>query len=225
MGSTIPVKFKVTVVFWLTVFYSSVVLDDTMYESINKILEDKSLIELILNEFLISLLIVSVLNIFVYMYKMLGEFVSFSAGLSMAQIYDPNSGTQDQVFNKFFWILSLYVFFNSELYYILLIGLENILTSIPFGTMLLEEMNYVDFYSNKLVNLTMMVFLLAFPFFIITSSVDLFFGYITRNTPAFNIFSIAFQLKVGLVFLFFMLSVDVFLVQFKEMFLNLQQFN
>jgi flagellar biosynthetic protein FliR len=225
IGSTVPVKFKVVAVFWLTIFYSTVMLDEGRVQTINAMLEKRGLIELLLNEFLIALLIVSVLNLFVYMYKTLGEFVSFSAGLSMAQIYDPSSGTQDQVFNKLFWIMSLYVFFQSGLYYILLEGISGVLSSIEFGTVLLSELNYVEFYSNKLSELMSMVFVLSFPFFILTSSVDLFFGYITRNTPAFNIFSIAFQLKVGVLFVFFAISIDTFLVQYREMFMSLQYFN
>lgn len=225
IGTTIPVKFKVVIVFWLTVFYSSIIVNKQMYEKINLLLSEKTLIELILNEFLIALLIVSVVNIFVYIYKVLGEFISFSAGLSMTQIYDPSSGTQDQVFNKFFWIISLYVFFNSGLYYVLISGLTTVMTTIDFGTVLIDQLNYVEFYTNKLSKLTTMVFVLAMPFFILTSSVDLFFGYMTRNTPAFNIFSIAFQLKIGLVFIFFILTVDKFMIKFKEMFMTLEYFN
>lgn len=225
IGSTIPMKFKVTIVFWLTLFYSSIIVNEQMYEKISALLSVKSLPELILNEFLIALLIVGIINIFVYIYKILGEFISFSAGLSMTQIYDPGSGTQDQVFNKFFWIMTIYVFFNSELYYVLLVGLKNVLISLEFGTLLMNEMNYMEFYTHKLTNLTLMVFVLAMPFFILTSTVDLFFGYMTRNTPAFNIFSIAFQLKISLVFIFFMLTIDTFMGRFKEMFTNLQHFS
>lgn len=224
-GSTIPVNLKVVMVFWLTLFFASTILTESEFERIHDLFKVNSLYVLIANEFVIGVFVTAILNLFFYAYKTIGEYVTFAVGLSMAQIYDPSSGAQEPVFAKFFWILTIYIFFNSEFYYLLIVGFQNLINTIPLGELVYDKVNYVHYLINKFSFTMKTIFIMSFPFFILTSSMDLFFGYITRNSPAFNIFSISFQLKISLVFIFLMISIDSIAGQFKNIFLNLAQFN
>jgi flagellar biosynthetic protein FliR len=178
---------------------------------------------LFFNQLLIGFTIAFIINIIFYAYKMFGELLSFSAGLSMAQLYDPSTGMQEQIFNKLFYIVIIYLFFYSGFYQTLIIGTQNLFIIFPLDYNLIGNNNIIEFVMEKISYTLLSIFIMSLPFFLITTLIDVYFGYSTRNTPAFNVFAVAFQVKFLLLFILLMILTPEITTNFSNMLLNLQE--
>jgi len=178
---------------------------------------------LFLNQLFIGFSIAFIINITFYAYKMFGELLSFSAGLSMAQLYDPSTGMQEQIFNKLFYIVLIYLFFYSGFYQVLIVGTQNLFVIFPINYNLLSNDNLMVFAMEKMTFTLLSIFIMSLPFFLITTLIDIYLGYSTRNTPSFNVFAIAFQVKFLLLFILLLILTPEITTNFSNILLNLQE--
>jgi len=217
---TIPMKIKTSLSFLLAILFLQ---NATPISTVELTYLNIGL--LIFNELLIAFLIGFAINIILYSYKILGELLSFSAGLTMANIYDPSTGAQEQIFNKFFYIVLIFIFFNSGFLELIVYGLNNLFSILPVGTNIFEKYNLYTFLIDKYVQVFTTILVMAMPFFLVTTLTDIYFGYVTRNSPSFNIFGISFQMK------FLMLSALIYFLlpyintSFSNMLFSLKDIN
>jgi len=195
----------------------SLILSIIFIDKIKYDFSDISSIQLfliILNEAFIAFLIGLSINIIFYSYKIFGELLSFSAGLSMAQMFDPSTGAQEQVMNKLFYVLIIYIFFYSGFYELLIMGINNLFIYFPVGVNIFTATNFYDFIITKFAYVLLTMYIMALPFFLMTTLTDIYFGYSTRNSPSFNIFAIAFQMKFAMLLFFLMIMTPKIITNF-----------
>lgn len=178
-------------------------------------------VELIANELLIAFTISLAVNIVLYSYKIFGELLSYSAGLSMAQIFDAATGAQEQILNKLFYVAVAYLFFSMDIYQLFLLSLNNMYIVFPVGYDMLNNFKAIEFMSSKFSIVLMNMFVLTLPFFLLTTIIDIYFGYSTRNSPAFNIFAIAFQVKFILLVTFLYLISTYIIEDIHDLIINI----
>jgi len=89
----------------------------------------------------------------------------------------------------------IYLFFYSGFYQTLILATDRMFVVLPIGYDFLANFDVITYINNQFSAILVLVLTLSMPFFLLTTLIDVYFGYSTRNTPAFNVFSVAFQVK------------------------------
>ena len=180
-SSVVQSKIKALFIFWLTVMstpvlYLSFQKQGILDSFIN--IDGNMLITMILSELFLSLIIATAINISYYSYKIIGELISFPLGLSMASMYDPATGQNEMIISRILWLCALFIFFDSGLYQILIIGYFKSFEIIPVGVNILSNLSISEITIKlfEILNDTYkFVLVVSLPFFLITISSDMFF--------------------------------------------------
>jgi len=159
-------------------------------------------------------------NIMFSAVKIIGEFVAYATGLSMATMYDPTAGTQESVISKFLFLVALLVYFQTGMYEITILMLAKSFDMVHLGTFSLFNYDGVTIIISEINRMFNFAFAFAFPLFFIGFILDLYYSYGTKSMPAFSPFVITFQLKFALIFLFLMLGLDIFANAFEAYFIG-----
>jgi len=200
-SKAINFKIKSLISFLMALIFVNKLTIDTTNFNLSK------LFDLIIGEFFIAFSIGLSITIVMYAYKLYGELLSYTAGLSMAQIFDTNTGTQEQVLNKLFYVMMIYLFFYSGFYQTLIIASDEMFKIFPIGYDFISKFNIYTYINKQFSHILLIMLTISLPFFLLTTLIDIYFGYSTRNTPAFNVFSIAFQIKFIFLSYFLYLSI------------------
>lgn len=133
--------------------------------------------------------------------------IDFSLGLSMAQVFDPQSRAQATVSTGLFYsfLLLYFITMNGHLRF-----LEILFRSIdqhPFGEVSIRTLLMPKLMIGLFVSSMKMGLELAFPFMGIELMTELALGILMRIIPQINIFLVNFQLKiaVGFILIYFLL--------------------
>ena len=127
--------------------------------------------------------------------------IDFSLGLSMSQVFDPQSRAQATVSTGLFYsfLLLYFVTMNGHLRF-----LEILFRSIdrhPFGEVSIRTLLMPKLMIGLFVSSMKMGLELAFPFMGIELMTELALGILMRIIPQINIFLVNFQLKIAVGFL------------------------
>ena len=152
--------------------------------------------------------------------QIVGELIGYATALSMANMFDPATGTQQGVISRFLYLIILVIYLESGMYEITLYML-----GISFGNITLGTFNIFDFdgisYAIKEINtMFAFAFAFAFPLFFIAFIMDVYYGYGTKSMPAFSPFVITFQIKFTLIFIFLLLGFEIFVDSFNAYFIS-----
>ena len=104
--------------------------------------------------------------------------MDYSMGLSMAQVYDPQYGTQSTVSSGIYYAFMVLIFFASNSHLRLLALFYQSVQLIPFGKVTFNPM------------------LVAFPMIAIELVSELAMGILMRIIPQINVFTVNFQVKI-----------------------------
>lgn len=145
------------------------------------------------------------MDISIMIIRFASSIMDFSMGLSMGQIYDPQTNSQSTVTSNFFAIAIMLVFVTSDgalKFFEILLGTT---TRIPFGSVVistdLAKFMLETFNANIILGLQF-----AFPIIGIELLTEVAVGILMRVIPQINIFTINFQLKIiiGMIMLLFL---------------------
>lgn len=121
--------------------------------------------------------------------------MDYSMGLSMAQVYDPQYGTQSTVSSGIYYGFMVLLFFASNSHLRLLALFYQSVQLIPFGKVTFNPMLVhviTDGFCQGI--LTGMQF--AFPMIAIELVTELAMGILMRIIPQINVFTVNFQVKI-----------------------------
>ena len=113
--------------------------------------------------------------------------MDYSMGLSMAQVYDPQYGTQSTVSSGIYYAFMVLIFFASNSHLRLLALFYQSVQLIPFGKVTFNPM---------LVHVTTAGMQFAFPMIAIELVSELAMGILMRIIPQINVFTVNFQVKI-----------------------------
>ncbi len=170
----------------------------------------------VLLEFMLGFTLGLVIHFFLYIPQLAGSIMDTQMGLTMNQIYDAGSQSNQSVTSLFLNALMVLLFFAANGHHTLLRILITSGTGVPFGGVALN----LDLLSKAMVELfvecTVLAVKLSMPILAAELLGQLGMGILMKVIPQINVFSINIELKVliGLILLL------LFIAPFSEFFLQ-----
>ncbi len=210
---SVPVKIRMTFSFFLTVFLFPLV-------DVENTISKDMFIEGIISEITLGLVAAFLVNIIFSAVTIFGDLIGYATALSMANMFDPASGSQQGVVSRFLYIVSLALFFETGMYEVTLVILAQSFDMIHLGTFDLFSYDGINLATEEIKRMFAFAFSFAFPLFFIGFILDVYYSYGTKSMPAFSPFVITFQLKFAIIFLFMMFGMQIFAENFRDYFIG-----
>lgn len=172
--------------------------------------EPNSLLEfgvMLIGELAMGLVLGFAIELAFFTVRYASAIIDFSMGLSMAQIYDPDSQTQITVTSELNYIFMLLLFFAMDGHLRLIEIFFGSAGLVPFGQVFLGPSLYEAVFDLFIQAVTLGL-QFAFPLIAMELVTEIAVGIMMRMIPQINVFSVNFQIKiiVGLLMLVFLFS-------------------
>ena len=146
--------------------------------------------------------------------QIIGDLIGYATALSMANMFDPTTGTQQGIISRFLYLIILVVYLESGMYEITLYILGTSFESISLGAFNIYDYEGISYAIKEINMMFAFAFSFAFPLFFIGFIMDVYYGYGTKSMPSFSPFVITFQIKFTLIFIFMMFGFEIFVDSF-----------
>lgn len=213
--TSVSVSIRGAISFYLTLFLFPLV----NLESINY-LKDNTFIIALISEITLGFIAALLVNIIFSAIQIVGDLIGFATALSMANLFDPATGTQQGIMSRFLYIVILVVYFQTGMYEVTLLMLSESIGMINLGQFSIFNFNLIKITIDEINKMFIFAFSFALPLFFIGFILDIYYGYGTKSMPAFSPFVVTFQIKFTLIFVFLMLGFDIFISSFVNYFIG-----
>jgi len=211
---TVNPTIRIAISFYFTIFIFPLISYDKSIIS-----EDTFLLALI-SEVTLGLVASFLVQIIFSAIQIVGDLIGYATALSMANMFDPATGTQQGIVSRFLYMIILVIYLESGMYEITLYMLSSSFGQISLGTFDLFSYNGISYASNEINRMFAFAFSFAFPLFFVGFILDVYYAYGTKSMPAFSPFVITFQIKFALIFIFMMFGLDIFVDSFTNYFIT-----
>lgn len=191
----------------------SVVFAWMMYYTINveAIPIDGNYLLLVLKEAIIGVMIGLVAYMVMTAVQIAGGFIDFEMGFAMANVIDPQTGTQTPLMGQFFNFLILFVLLAINGHHLILDGIYYSYQFLPIDQVFPDFGN--DNISQFVIRTFGSVFIIAFqmsaPVVATLFLVTMALGITAKTVPQLNIFVVGFPIKIAVGFLVLIISMGV----------------
>lgn len=166
-------------------------------------------------EFLTGALIGTIARIFMSITDTAGMIVSFQAGLSNAQLFNPMMAGQGSLVGAFLSVAAAALLFSLNLHHLLIVGLINSYDRFPIG-----ELPDVGSMSNIVTQSLSAAFMIAVqmsaPFIVLILILYAAMGVLSKLMPTLQIFMLAMPVQILLSLILLILSISGMLLYFAE---------
>ncbi len=200
-------------------FYLSVFLFPLIDYQNSVLTQDFFLISL-LSEITLGLVASFLVQIIFSSIQIIGDLIGYATALSMANMFDPATGTQQGIVSRLLYMIVLVLYFQTGMYEVTLMMLSQSFGMISLGSFDLFSYDGIKMAIFEIRNMFAFAFAFAFPLFFIGFILDVYYGYGTKSMPAFSPFVVTFQIKFALIFIFMMLGLEIFADSFTAYFIN-----
>lgn len=211
---TVNPTIRITISFYLTLFIFPLIDYDK-----SLITQDTFLLALI-SEITLGLIASFLVQIVFSAIQIIGDLIGYATALSMANMFDPATGTQQGIISRFLYFIILVIYLESGMYEVTIYMLAGSFGQISLGTFDLFSYDGIAYASNEINRMFAFSFSFAFPLFFIGFIMDVYYAYGTKSMPAFSPFVITFQIKFALIFIFMLFGLDVFVDSFNNYFIS-----
>jgi len=194
-------------------FYITVFLFPLVDYSSSSITQDTFVLALI-SEITLGLAASFLVQIVFMSVQIVGDLIGYATALSMANMFDPTTGTQQGIISRFLYLIILVIYLESGMYEVTIYMLSTSFDSISLGAFNIFEFNGVLYAAKEINKMFAFAFSFAFPLFFVAFILDVYYGYGTKSMPSFSPFIITFQIKFTLIFVFMMLGFEIFAESF-----------
>jgi len=206
---------RVAITFYLSIFLYPLIATNTYIFT-----TDGDFILALISELTLGLVASIFVQIVFSAIQIVGDLIGFATSLSMANMFDPATGTQQGVISRFLYMMVLVLYFESGMYEVTLYMLANSIGLIHLGEFNLYNYDGISMAITEVSNMFLFAFSFSFPLFFIGFILDIYYSYGTKSMPAFSPFVLTFQIKFTLIFLFLMFGLDIFVHSFETYFIN-----
>ncbi len=141
--------------------------------------------------------------------QMAGQLVGFQMGLSVANVVDPQSGTQSIIISQMAYIIALLLFLVSNGHHLILKTFYESFSILPPG-----ELNLQQPLATLLMDMSQEMFVLSVKLMAPVMAILLFsqvaLGILAKTVPQMNMLILSFGLNVALGLFFFGLTLQIF---------------
>jgi flagellar biosynthetic protein FliR len=197
-GKQMPPQFRMGLAVFISLLLTPVV---------NFAIAENSILILIIKEIIIAMTLGFAVRLVFLAVNMAGTFISYSMGLSMAQVFNPEVG-QDTLVSEIYGIMTILIFLVMDAHHDLIFVFVKSFELLPVGKLniapLLPEV--VAMASGLFV----MAIKIAAPVMVGLLIVQLLSGFLYKVAPQMNIFFVALPLNIFLGIMLMILSIPVF---------------
>ncbi len=201
-------------------FYFSLFLFPLVNQTDLHITSDTIFIQSLIGELTLGFIASMLVQIIFSAVQIVGDLIGFATTLSMANMFDPTTGTQQGIVSRFLYMVILVLYFQTGMYEMTILMLAKSIGMIHLGSFSIFDYDILKMAIDEITHMFIFAFSFAFPLFFISFILDVYYGYGTRSMPAFSPFVLTFQIKFTLIFIFMMLGLDIFTSSFTEYFIN-----
>ena len=205
---------KGILIFWLTVLFIPIV--EVIPPANMTILE---FIVAGLSEIMLGFLASMALQIVFGMISFGGELISFAMGLTIANAYDPVTGTQKPIVGQLLTLLALLIMLALDYHHLFFYFVSSSIQEIPLGSFMFGN-NYIQYIIKSFSNLFLIGLTMSFPIIALILLSDIIFGMIMKAHPQFNLLAIGFPVKITIAFAVLIVIIPAVIIHFKREFLN-----
>jgi len=211
---TVNPTIRIAISFYLTIFIFPLVDHTKVFVT------DDSFLLALISELTLGLVASFLVQIIFSAVQIVGDLVGYATGLSMANMFDPTTGTQQGIISRFLYMVILVIYLETGMYEITLYVLANSFGQISLGAFDLFSYNGILYAATEINRMFAFAFSFAFPLFFVGFLMDIYYGYGTKSMPSFSPFIITFQIKFALIFIFMMLGLNIFVESFSDYFIG-----
>lgn len=211
---TVNPTIRIAISFYLTIF-----LFPLINYNASVVNADNFLLALI-SEITLGLVASFLVQIIFSAVQIIGDLIGYATALSMANFFDPASGSQQGIVSRFLYLLILVIYLESGMYEVTLYMLAQSFGTITLGTFNLYSYDGIMYATQEINRMFAFAFSFAFPLFFIGFILDVYYGYGTKSMPAFSPFVVTFQIKFALIFIFMMFGFEIFADSFTNYFIG-----
>jgi flagellar biosynthetic protein FliR len=138
-----------------------------------------------------------------------GELAGFQMGLSMANVFDPGSGTSNSVVAQFKYIVAVLIFLSIDGHHWFFRAIMDSFSLMPpFGFVLTESL--MGYFLALVGKMFMISVKLSSPVIVALLFTSVSLGLVARTVPQMNVFFVAMPIKLFIGFLFIGLMLPIF---------------
>lgn len=162
---------------------------------------------LVAKELLIGIAMGFMLQIFLQVFILAGEFISMKMGLGFAAMNDPSTGVSTTVLSQFYLLLATLLFLSYDGHLIIIRMLIDSYQTLPLGGGGLDAQALFGVVSlgSWLFGAALVI---ALPVFTAVMVINMAFGVMNRSAPQMNVFTVGFPMTLifGILVMWFALS-------------------
>lgn len=169
----------------------------------------------VLQELLVGLSIGFLFRILFFGVQAAGSVVGYQIGLSIANIVDPSSNSEQSILSQFWLLLATLIFLTIDGHHLIISGLVNSFSLIPPGGPLVAGTT-----TDLLIRASAFVLLLAVklsvPVVVTLFLIDIGLASVSRMMPTMNVFVVGFGVKMGAGLAIMAVSLPVFAIVLRQ---------
>lgn len=148
--------------------------------------------------------------------KIAGSLIDQQLGLSMANIYDPNTNTQNTLIETILYWLGVMIFFSMNGHHQLIAGIQNSFNLVKVGQLILSG-NF-DYVINVFVQCFIIGIKIAVPMILSLLIAELLIGFISKSVPQLNVMVVSMPLKLLMGIIFIMIALPFLINKMHHLF-------
>lgn len=167
-----------------------------------------TLLGVVVGETIFGMLMAVCMYVILGGFELAGELISYETGLSMAQVVDPQSGTQMPILSNLIELMALLLFFTVNGHHVILRLIVESFRTIPIGGFVLNVSTLKSFllFSGQLFIIAIK---LAAPVVIVLFLIQVGMGVISKFVPNINILITSFPVTIIVALVFMGLAVSM----------------
>lgn len=192
MDRKIPAMFKLGFA-----FFTSVLAIGTM--DFNQTIElDETYISLVLKETMVGICLGFFTSMIIYAVQLAGNFVDLQSGFAMATMFDPTTGTQENLTGRLYYYLAMVFFLSMDAHHLLIRGVLASFDWIPVLAWLPApaSQSLVILGLDLMSDMFWIAFLIAAPLMGTLFLVDVALGILSKSVPQMNLFVVGIPIKM-----------------------------
>lgn len=166
-------------------------------KNIPTITNDIMMVLYILNEAISGLVLGMATALWFHLIKMAGSFLDLQMGLSMLNIYDPNSKTNSTMLANITHWVAIIIFFIVDGHHMLIRMLNESFRIIPLGANILSQQS-MGVMIEGTINYFALALRISVPLVLLIIISDLVMGLISRSVPQLNVMVLGMPIKIML---------------------------
>lgn len=166
---------------------------------------------LLIKEAIVGLFIGFVAYLILAAIQIAGGFIDFQMGFAIANVIDPQTGTQSPLMGQYLYSFGLLLLLALNGHHIILDGIFFSYQFIPIDQAIFPfgDASVVDFILHTFSKMFVIAFQMSIPVVATIFLVDVALGIIARTVPQLNIFVVGFPVKIAVSFIVLLIVMGV----------------